>query len=71
MRQIEQEFNAIKQEQFPWVYEVTKDVAENVFFNLSAALQNFFAARQGEPVGYPRFKSKKRSPVAIDFCRRL
>jgi len=75
--QIKKEFNAIKGEQFPWVYDVAKDVAENAFFNLSAAFQNFFASHQGqrngEPglaatpgrVGYPRFKSRKRDKLSF------
>jgi putative transposase len=67
--QIKQEFNAIKGEQFPWVYEVAKDVAENAFFNLAKAFKNFFEShngqRKGEKVGYPRFKSKKRSKLSF------
>lgn len=69
--QIKKEFNAIKGEQFPWVYDVAKDVAENAFFNLSAAFQNFFdgcqGERKGEQVGYPRFKSKKRSKQSFSL----
>jgi len=67
--QIKKEFNAIKSEQFPWVYDVAKDVAENAFFNLAAAFKNFFEShngeRQGEKVGYPRFKSRKRSKLSF------
>jgi putative transposase len=69
--QIKQEFNAIKGEQFPWVYEVAKDVAENAFFNLAKAFKNFFEShngqRKGEKVGYPRFKSKKRSKLSFSL----
>jgi putative transposase len=57
-------FNAIKREQFPWVYEVTKCAAEGAFRNLGAALANFFAAkrgqRRGKRMGFPKFKSKRR-----------
>ena len=57
-------FNAIKREQFPWVYEVTKCAAEGAFRNLSVALSNFFASkrgqRKGKPMGFPKFKSKRR-----------
>ncbi len=54
--------NAVKGEQFPWVYEVTKCVVEGAFMNLAAAFQNFFEGRQaGRRVGFPKFKAKKRS----------
>src|SRR5262250_3000958 len=44
-------FNAIKREQFPWVYEVTKFAVEGAFRNLSAALTNFFASKRGQRKG--------------------
>jgi putative transposase len=57
-------FNAIKRATFPWVYEVTKCAVEGAFRNLSAALSNFFASKRGErkgkPIGFPKFKRKKR-----------
>ncbi len=57
-------FNAIKRETFPWVYEVTKCAVEGAFRNLAAALANFFASkggeRKGKPIGFPKFKRKKR-----------
>jgi putative transposase len=59
------DFNAIKREQFPWVYEVAKDVCEGAFQDLGTALKNYFdfknGKRKGEKVGFPKFKSKKRS----------
>jgi putative transposase len=60
---LKKDFNALKLEQFPWVYDVAKDVAEGAFTNLAAALNNYFdrrnGKRQGKKVGFPRFKSKK------------
>ena len=60
---IKKDFNALKGQQYPWVYEVAKDVAEGAFTNLSAALKNYFDSRNGTrigtKVGFPRFKSKK------------
>jgi len=57
-------FNAIKREQFPWVYVVTKCAVEGAFRNLGAALANFRAskrgARKGKRMGFPTFKRKKR-----------
>ena len=60
---IKKGFNALKGQQYPWVYEVAKDVAEGAFTDLSAALKNHFDSRNGKragtKVGFPRFKSKK------------
>jgi putative transposase len=51
---LKKEFNAIKKESFPWVYEVTKYACQQPFFNLQAAFQNFFAGR----AQFPNFKKK-------------
>jgi putative transposase len=60
---LKKEFNAMKAEQFPWVYEVAKDVAEGAFTNLGIALKNYYdnkkGQRKGKKVGFPKFKSKK------------
>jgi putative transposase len=59
---LKKQFNAIRREQFPWTYEVTKCAAEGAFMDLAAAFRNFFEGRkEGKRVGYPRFKAKKRS----------
>jgi putative transposase len=55
-------FNAIKKAQFPWVYEVTKCAVEGAFMDVAVAFKNFFEGRKaGRKIGYPKFKSKKRS----------
>jgi putative transposase len=55
-------FNAIKKQQFPWVYEVTKCAVEGAFMDVAAAFKNFFEGiKAGRKTGYPKFKSKKRS----------
>jgi putative transposase len=60
---IKKDFNALKGQQYPWVYDVAKDVAEGAFTDLSAALKNHFDSRNGKrkgtKVGFPRFKSRK------------
>ena len=60
---IKKDFNALKGQEYPWIYDVAKDVAEGAFTNLSAALKNHFDSRNGKrtgtKVGFPRFKSKK------------
>jgi putative transposase len=57
-------FNAIKREQFPWVYEVTKCAVEGAFRNLGAALKNFFASKRGERkgkrMGFPKRKTRRK-----------
>ena len=56
------QFNAIKKDQFPWVYVVTKCAARGAFMDVAAAFKNFFEGRKaGRKTGFPRFKSKKRS----------
>src|SRR5947199_1491230 len=55
-------FNAIKKAQFPWVYQVTKCAVEGAFMDVAVAFKNFFEGRKaGRKIGYPKFKSKKRS----------
>src|SRR3989475_8315093 len=59
---LKKQFNAIRREQFPWSYEVTKCAIEGAFMDVAAAFKNFFAGRKkGRKTGYPKFKSKKRS----------
>src|SRR6266540_3512836 len=43
---IKKDFNAVKREQFPFVLEVAKDVAENAFANLAVALSNYYASQK-------------------------
>lgn len=57
---LRKKLNAIKREQFPWMYEVTKCAVDGAFMNLGAAFKNFFKRRE-QGVGYPNFKSKHRS----------
>src|SRR5450631_3814950 len=58
---LKEQFNAIRHEQFPWTYDVTKCAIEGAFFDLGNAFTHFFAGRKsGRTVGYPTFKSKKR-----------
>lgn len=60
---LKKDFNRIKGECFPWVYDVAKDVCEGAFSNLAVAFKNYYDSksgkRQGERVGFPKFKSKK------------
>lgn len=72
---IKKDFNAIKREEFPWAMEVTKNAAEDGFRRLSVAMANYFDSkngrRRGAKVGFPKFKSKKRSRMSftLDYER--
>ncbi len=63
MMAAKKDFNAIKGELCPWVYEVAKDVAEGAFADAGTALKNYFDSksgkRKGARIGFPKFKSKK------------
>ena len=59
---LKKQFNAIRREQFPWSYEVTKCAVEGAFMDVGTAFKNFFEGQsRGRKTGYPKFKSKKRS----------
>lgn len=51
--------NAIKEEQFPWMLDVTKTAPQNSIKAVGVAFQNFFRRlKQGKNPGYPQFKKK-------------
>lgn len=56
---LKKEFNAIKKEQFPFVYEVSKYATQQPFLNLNLAFQKFFKDLKGGKLSYPRFKRKR------------
>lgn len=60
---LKKRFNAIRREQFPWTYEVTKCAVEGAFRNLESALVTFWHSkhgdRKGRRVNFPRFKTKR------------
>ncbi len=51
---LKKEFNALKKEKFPWVYEVTKYASQQPFIHLQRGFQGFFAKR----TKYPKYKKK-------------
>jgi len=61
--EIKRQFNLFKAEQFPWLYEVAKDVFEGAIADLGAALKCYFDSkngkRKGAQMGFPKYKSKK------------
>ena len=58
-RKLRTQFNAIKKEQFPFVYEVTKCATEQPFDYLQKAFDNFFRDLKQGKVSYPQFKKKR------------
>jgi putative transposase len=78
MKVLKAEYNKIKGEQFPWVYEVTKCAPEQAFADLNQAFANYWRMKQegnqpklkhprkdGEEAGFPHFKSKKRDKLSF------
>lgn len=64
---LQKRFNAIKEEQFPWVSDVSVCALETGFHNLDTAFRSFFRrCKKGDKKkGYPKFKSKKRSKLSF------
>ncbi len=59
---LKKQFNAIKGEQFPWVYDVTKCAVEGAFVDVGTAFKNFFEGlKKKRKVGYPKFKKKGKA----------
>jgi putative transposase len=54
---LKKQFNAIREQDFPWSYDVTKCVIEGAFDDLGKAFTNFFAGR----AKYPKWKKKNKS----------
>lgn len=52
-------FNALKDEQCPWIREYPYAVLESAFTNCDLAFQHFFRrVKNGEKPGYPKFKAR-------------
>ena len=54
---LKKRFHAIRKQQYPWTYDVTKCVVEGAFDDLGRAYRNFFAGR----AAYPKYKKKGKS----------
>lgn len=50
-------FNAIRKEQFPFTYEISKAITSHAILNLGVAFTNFFRGT----TGYPAFKKKSHT----------
>jgi putative transposase len=58
---LKKQFNAIRREQFPWTWDVTKNASDQPFLDLGKAFTAFFEGKARRP----RFKSKKRSKASF------
>ena len=57
---LRKQLNAIKEEKFPWMGEVSKTAPQQAIKNLGTAFKNTFARlKQGEKPGFPKFKRKR------------
>jgi len=78
MQALKVEYNSIKGEQFPWVYETTKCAPEQAFADLGQAFANYrrmkragtqpklkHPRKDGEEAGFPHSKSKKRDRLSF------
>jgi putative transposase len=54
---LKKQFHALREEAYPWTYDVTKCVVEGTFDDLGRAYSNFFAGR----AEYPKYKKKGKS----------
>jgi putative transposase len=54
---LKKQFNAIRRQQYPWTWEVTKNASDQPFLDLGKAFTAFFEGKAHRP----RFKSKKRN----------
>ena len=58
---LKKQFNAIRREQYPWTWDVTKNASDQPFLDLGKAFLAFFAGRARRP----RFKNKKRGKASF------
>src|SRR5215468_6357990 len=54
---LKKQFHQIREQDYPWTYQVTKCVVEGAFDDLKSAYDNFFAGRSN----YPQYKKKGKS----------
>lgn len=56
---IRKEFNSIKKEQYPFVYEVSKYATMQPFIYLDKAFKKYFSDLKKGKVSYPKLKKKR------------
>lgn len=59
--ELKKEFNSIKKDKFPFVYEVSKYATQQPFVNLNLAFSKFFKDLKQGKISYPKFKKKREN----------
>ena len=63
---LQRELNQLKKSTHAWLYDTSKAVPQTALDDLDVAFRSFFRGRgQGRRVGFPHFKSRKRSADAF------
>jgi putative transposase len=69
---LHKELNRLKATEYPWLYETSKCAPQEALRDLDRAFQNFWRARrEGQRCGFPRFKSRKRSPSSFRLTGKI
>ncbi len=75
---LHRELNALKQSDFPWMYEVSKCAPQEALRHLDEAFKHFFRKKKLKKegkwrgkCGYPKFKSKKRGLGSCTFTGQI
>jgi len=63
---LRRKLNSLKDDEFPWMWEVTKNAPQQAIKNLGAAFKRFFAG-DGK---YPRFRRKASTTVSTPITAR-
>lgn len=58
---LKKEFNSIKKDKYPFVYNVSKYATQQPFLNLNEAFNKFFRDLKKGMVSYPKFKKKREN----------
>lgn len=66
---LQKQLNAIKRDQFPWLLEASKSVAQYALKDLQAAFKNFFRSVKSDgKARYPRFKSRHKARLSFSLA---
>ena len=55
---LKRQFNVVKKQSFPYMYEVSKCASNEAMFNFNTAMKNFFSKSRKVKSGFPKFKKK-------------
>src|SRR3990167_2566415 len=64
--QLKKQFNALKKQEFPWMYEVTKYASQQPFIHLQRAYSDFFKKKRNKPKFKKRGRCRERFYIGGD-----